>query len=180
LKLINYKVEPKAKLKKMNSDNLVQLVQKSFRITLGATTSLVEVLQNPEKRQENFSEMRSKLNERMEDWETKGEVTEQEARKFVDTMWQQRQSTGGSPDSPTNPTNPSFRVDLPNFPQSISDLLRFQTRQPEGVANSTSASPTANTSSTIDPQVQTEIQNLTAQIAAMRAELETLRQSGDR
>jgi polyhydroxyalkanoate synthesis regulator phasin len=126
----------------MNSDNLVQLIQKSFRITLGATTSIIEVLQNPDKRQANFSEMRSKLNERMEDWETKGEVTEQEARRFVDVMWQQRQNGNSRSYNP---------------------------------ADSSPVSPDNN--STVDPQVQTELERLTAQISAMRTELELLRQT---
>jgi polyhydroxyalkanoate synthesis regulator phasin len=160
----------------MNSDNLVQLVQKSFRVTLGATTSFIEVIQNPEKRQANFSEIRSKLNERMEDWENKGEVTEQEARKFVDTMWQQRQnSNAGTTENSGRhgeSSNNSFTVGFPNFVDSLSQFWRHQTKSSTTVEDAESS-----TSTTVDPQVQTELQNLTAQIAAMRAELETLRKS---
>ncbi|PSB00650.1 hypothetical protein [Merismopedia glauca] len=164
----------------MNSDNLVQLVQKSFRITLGATTSIVEVLQNPDQRQANFSEMRSKWNERIEDWETKGEVTEQEARKFVDTMWQQQQNrSSGIPENPEtsdSAPNTEFRVNFPNFADSLSQFWRNQNIYPGYSENVDSSATQSNTSSTVDPQVQRELENLTAQIAAMRAELETLRQ----
>ncbi len=68
----------------MNSDNLTQLLQQRFRITLGATASLVETLQDPQKRNQNLSDLRSELNHLTQEWAEKGEVTEQEARNFVD------------------------------------------------------------------------------------------------
>ena len=83
----------------MTSDNFVQLVQKSFRVTLGATASLVEVLQDSEKRHENLSKLNQEWSELSAQWAQKGEVTEQEARNFVDTLLAQRHqpSTQGTP-----------------------------------------------------------------------------------
>jgi polyhydroxyalkanoate synthesis regulator phasin len=119
----------------------VQLIQRGFRITLGATTSLLETLQDPQKRATNFSELKSKLGQQMEEWAEKGAVTEEEARTFVDRMWQQRPSS-----SPANYANP------PSDP-------------------ATSSSPNS------DSHAQSEIQQLTAQIATLRTELENLRNS---
>ena len=118
----------------MNSDNFVQLVQKGFRVTLGATASLVEVLQDSEKRHENLSKLNQEWSELSAHWAQKGEVTEQEARNFVDTLIAQR-------------TSPSTA----------------------GTSGTSVATPSA------PPDIQLELQELTAQIVAMRAELEQIR-----
>ena len=126
----------------MDSNNLTQLLQKGLRVTLGATASLIEVLQDPEKREQNLSRLRSDLGQLAEEWDTKGAMTEQEARNFVDTLLEQRNRQQAQPTyDPTSPT----------------------------VGNTNPASPTA------PPDVQLELQELTAQIAAIRTELEKLR-----
>jgi polyhydroxyalkanoate synthesis regulator phasin len=120
----------------MNPDNLIQIAQKGFRVTLGATTALVESLQDPLKREENLSKLNSDFGQLTEEWAAKGEMTEQEARNFVDTLLAQK-------------SNP--------------------------YANSGPASPSGATTPVADPTVQVELEELTAQLAAMRAELERLR-----
>ncbi|WP_421654997.1 hypothetical protein [Leptothermofonsia sp. ETS-13] len=125
----------------MNSDNFIELLQKGFHITLGATTSLVESLQDPQKREENLAKLRLEWNQLSEEWANKGAVTEQEARRFVDTLLNNR-------------TNPA-------------------TSEP-----SASSGFSSNTTTPIvPPEIQVELQELTEQIAAMRAELEKLRNS---
>lgn len=126
----------------MNSDNLLQLLHKGFRVTLGATAALVETLQDPQKREQNLSELRSDLSERVQEWAEKGEITEQEARNLVDSILSQRNNAARSSAAET-PTGPV----------------------------TTAPSPA------VSPDVQLEMQELTAQIAAMRAELERLRES---
>jgi polyhydroxyalkanoate synthesis regulator phasin len=120
----------------MNSDILVQLLQKGFRVTLGATASLIEVLQDPQKREENLSKLRTDLSQLAEELAEKGAITEQEARSFVDTILSQ---------------------------------------QANQTSTETSASTATATTPTTSPNVQLELQELTAQIAAIRAELENLR-----
>lgn len=70
----------------MNSDNLTQLLQQGFHITLGVTASLVETLQDPQKRTENLSQLRSELDQLATELAAKGEMTEQEARDFISTL----------------------------------------------------------------------------------------------
>ncbi len=118
----------------MNPDTLAQLVQKSVHITLGATTTAVESIQDPQKRQENLSKLNLGWDTLSEEWAQKGQQTEQEARAFVDTLWTQR---GTTPADPTSATS----------------------------------QPTAS------PQVQQDIQELTEQLASLRAELAKLRDS---
>lgn len=117
----------------MNSETLIQLLQNGFRVTLGATASLVETVQDPQKRHDNLSKLRQEWSQLAEEWAVKGESTEQDARNFVDTVLSQRRAQ--------NPY-PSSSVTMP-----VSTV----------------------------PSVQTELQELTAQIAIIRAELEQLR-----
>lgn len=124
----------------MKLDNLTPLLQQGFRITLGATASLVETLQNPQKRIEDLSQLKSELDQLTAEWAIKGEMTEQEARALVERFLQQ--------------------IGQPTAPQ----------------ASSTTA---PNTTETAPPQVQLELQQLTAQIAAIRAELEKLHRPDD-
>jgi polyhydroxyalkanoate synthesis regulator phasin len=124
----------------MNSNNLLDLLQTGLRISLGATTSLVETLQDPQKREESVSQLQSDLSQKVTEWAEKGAVTEQEARQFIEQMWRQQSYPGHSPTTET----PSDGSDVP---------------------------PTTVTS----PSTQMEIQELTAQIAALRTELEKLR-----
>lgn len=127
----------------MNSNTFVQILQSGLRVSLGATTALVETLQDPQKREENLTQLKTQLSQRIAEWEEKGEITEQEARQFVETMMRQQSNPGYS--SPTD--TPSNAVTTP---------------------------PTTAAS----PNVQLELEELTAQIAAMRAELEKLRNKG--
>lgn len=124
----------------MNSNNLTQLLHQGFRVTVGATASLVETLQDPQKRTENLSQVASELSQLATEWAAKGEMTEQEARDFVDNLLKQlsNQRSSSTPD-----TSPS--------------------------------SVTTTSAQAAPPAVQLELQELTAQLAAMRSELEKLR-----
>jgi polyhydroxyalkanoate synthesis regulator phasin len=129
----------------MNSDTVAQFVQKGFRVGLGATTSLVEGLQNPQQLEQDLSRLRAnpsqfvnqlvdQASQRVDELEAKGTVTEREARSVVDRFWAER--TGTVP------------------PSEMTIVTR--------------ATP-------VSPDVQAEIQDLTAQLAALRAELGQLR-----
>ncbi|HEY9762704.1 MAG TPA: hypothetical protein V6D07_09270 [Trichocoleus sp.] len=128
----------------MNPDTLTQTLQKGFRLTLGATASLIEAIQNPEASSRKFSELGTDVNRLTEELETKGEVTEREARQFVDGMLTQ----------------------VPNlFNQGSSS------NQPRTV--NTVAVPIS------DASIQPELEELTQQLAAIRQEIEALRQQNN-
>jgi polyhydroxyalkanoate synthesis regulator phasin len=118
----------------MTPDTILQSIQKGFRTTLGAATFVVDLVQYPERRDENINRLQTDFNRLAEEWEVKGETTEQEARRFVESLLNQR--------------------------------------------GSESSAPTAATATNVPPDVQADLQDLTAQIAAIRAELEKLRESG--
>ncbi|MBD1824043.1 hypothetical protein H6F51_16295 [Cyanobacteria bacterium FACHB-DQ100] len=125
----------------MNSDTVVRILQKSFRVTLGATASLVEILQDPQKREANLTKIKAELDQLTREWANKGEMTEQEARSYVDTLMAQRRGEMNS-----------------------------------GTTVTTTATPVP----TASPEVQLELQELTAQLAALRAEVERLRTEENR
>lgn len=76
----------------MNPDNLTQIIQKGFHLTLGATSFFMETLQNSSKRDENLNKLNSDFNQLTEEWAQRGEMTEREARNFVDTILNQQNS----------------------------------------------------------------------------------------
>ena len=134
----------------MNVDSFTQTLQTGFRVTLGATATLIETLQDPQKRADSWSKLSTEWGELSEAWAAKGEVTEQEARSLVESMMAQigdQVSTVGESTMPT--ADPA--------PKTI---------------NTTATAVT-------DPAIQSDLQELTTQIAAMRAELDRLKQEGD-
>lgn len=103
----------------MTSDTVVRLLQTSFRVTLGATASLVEVLQDPEKRETNLTKFRTNFEELTREWAEKGEVTELEARNYVDNFIAQRRSEMNSASTtvpttatPVQSTSPEVQLEL--------------------------------------------------------------------
>jgi len=90
----------------MSSEDLTQQLQQSLRVALGATAALIEILQDPQKRDENLTKLRTEWDTLSEDWAEKGAQTEQEARTFVDTLLSRR---GGkqpvAADSESSPTD---------------------------------------------------------------------------
>ena len=86
----------------MNTNNLFEFVYQGFRVTVGATASLVEAIQDPQKREATISELQTELNQRTQEWAEKGENTEREARKFIDGFLKQNTNSSPSEDRSTN------------------------------------------------------------------------------
>ena len=95
----------------MNSENIVQFVQKGFHVTLGAASFVAETIQDSQKRDENMAKLSGDFNVLSEEWAVEGEKKEREARQFVETMMGQSggssQSSGmsGFSSSPGNSSN---------------------------------------------------------------------------
>ncbi|WP_204151289.1 hypothetical protein [Leptolyngbya sp. CCY15150] len=124
----------------MNLDTASQTIQQGFRVTLGATAALVEALQHPQQYGETFSRIqRGDLNQLTEEWAVKGEQTEQEARRFVETVMNPSSgssygssapgSTGDRANEPTIPLD--IQTDLVDLTQEIIQI-RQELEQPDG------------------------------------------------
>ncbi len=111
----------------MNPDDLTQIIQKGFRVTLGATSFFMETLQDSNKRDENLNKLNSDFNQLTEEWAERGEMTEQEARNFVDTILNQQNSQVNT-DSTTVSSTP-----LSDFAQS--DIQRDLLELTKEIAN---------------------------------------------
>jgi polyhydroxyalkanoate synthesis regulator phasin len=129
----------------MNPDNVMEFLHTGFRVGVGATASLLESIQDPQKREENLADLKLEASDLTRKWAEKGEMTEREARNFVDTLIDRQRSPGEAPSATTPPPSHSPGESSP---------------------------PTSATS----PEVYQDLQDLTAQIAALRSELENLQQ----
>ncbi|MEM9008151.1 MAG: hypothetical protein AAGE59_32165 [Cyanobacteria bacterium P01_F01_bin.86] len=73
----------------MNPDTLTETIQKGFRVTLGATASLMDAIRDPEGSQAKFSAIGNDMDLLTQELEAKGADTEREARVLVDSLMAQ-------------------------------------------------------------------------------------------
>lgn len=128
----------------MNSEKLPQMLQTGFHLALGATSFLIETLQYPLKREENLEKLKSDLGVLADELLEKGEMTDREARNFVDTIFSGQNDRENTNSESVSPQQSNSSIGNP--PHSVTQ-----------------------------PDVQLEIQELTAQMMALRAHLENLR-----
>lgn len=89
----------------MNENSILQLVKRGFHIGVGAVASSIETIQDPQKRSQAISELQTELSQKTQEWAAKGEVTEADAKTYLDSLLQ-RQSEDTVSTSPTNTPNP--------------------------------------------------------------------------
>jgi polyhydroxyalkanoate synthesis regulator phasin len=115
----------------MTPDTVTASFQKGFRVTLGATATLLEAIQDPQSSSQRFSDLGGDVNRLAETLETKGEVTEREARQFVDSLLSQLPSPffdGSASSIPTVDTvatpvsDPTVQNDLAALTQELADI----------------------------------------------------------
>ena len=102
----------------MNTDNLVQMMQKGFHITLGATSFLFETAtaQDQQQRDDNLAKLQSGNFDRLsEEWAVTGEQKEQEARTFLESVMPQ----GPFPGMPTGASSEQNSAPGPVVPSDI-------------------------------------------------------------
>jgi len=132
----------------MNTDTLVEIFQKGYRVTLGAASSAVEAVQDPQRAADEFSAVGTDWERLADKLEVRGALTEKEARDFV----------GGVMSQMPEP----FRSASENFPD-------FSTQSKEPKTVTTVATPV------VDAGLQAEVESLTAELIAMRKEIDELR-----
>ncbi|NJL90336.1 MAG: hypothetical protein HC916_11525 [Coleofasciculaceae cyanobacterium SM2_1_6] len=107
----------------MNTDALWQSLQTGLRISLGATASILETLQDPQKREESLAVLQTELQEKVQAWVTKGEMTELEARTFIDSILKQQGiDNPATPDSQAENAPPETQQSLEELTDKIADL----------------------------------------------------------
>ncbi|MBP0000583.1 MAG: hypothetical protein J7641_16560 [Cyanobacteria bacterium SID2] len=111
----------------MNPDTLMQSLQTGFRVTIGAATSAIESLQDAQKREENLETFQQDWNTIVEKLAEKGETTEQEARKFVDSLMSQKpegtsETNATNPESSTTATPTGAEAELLDLTNQVATL----------------------------------------------------------
>ncbi|MGL5806473.1 MAG: hypothetical protein ACRC2R_01085 [Xenococcaceae cyanobacterium] len=113
----------------MNNNNIFQSVRKGFQITVGATASVVETLQDPQKRSAAFTEIQSELEQKSEEWAEKGEKTELEARQILDSLFAKqgwrtsKQETAGSDPHSSGSTNTGNGQNIQSEIQDLTEQI---------------------------------------------------------
>ena len=108
----------------MNSDILLQLLQQTFHVGIGVSASILETLQDPQKRNQTLSELQEEINQKIEEWAKKGEITKQEALQFLEQWLNQpstsKNSSGSSPS--TTPTKTNVNQEIQQLTEKIITL----------------------------------------------------------
>ena len=144
----------------MDTIDLSKLVQKGYYVTLGLTSTLIEVIQDPIKREENIRMLGRSFDEVTQDLADKGISTEAEARSYVDSFIAQ-QVNGSSNTNSSNTNGDSASAGL----TTVTTTARTVDDAPESDKQDKK----------VKASLRDEIQELTEQIASLRSELEQLR-----
>lgn len=139
----------------MDTIDLEKLFQKGYYVTLGATSSLLEVIQDPNKREENFKRLGRSFDEITQELAEKGVTTEAEARSYVDKFIAQQ----------VNGTTTN----------SESAGLTTVTTTAKAVDDSANESSSEEAGKSVKASMRDEIQELTQELASLRSQLEQLR-----
>ncbi len=142
----------------MDTIDLEKLVQKGYYVTLGATSSLIEVIQAPIKREENLRLLGRSFDEITQTLAEKGVATEAEARSYVDNFISQQVSG-----QPTTNSEDSSLTTVTTTAKAIDDNVTDDEEKSDQSNQKVKAS------------LRNEIADLTQQLAGLRSELEKLR-----
>lgn len=114
----------------MNFDTFAEFVQKSFRVSLGAAASAVEAIQDPQASASKFSDIGTDFDRLANELELKGELTEQEAREFVDNFSGNFNDQWPNPFVPSSASNATVNtVAKPVIDTSIQAEIKALTEQ---------------------------------------------------
>ena len=140
----------------MDTIDLGKLAQKGYYVTLGATSSLLEVIQDPIKREENLRLIGRNLDEVTQELANKGVSVEAEARSYVDNFIAQQVNGTAS-----NSSESTGLTTVTTTAKTVEDDLN--------ITIATKADQKVKAS------MRDEIQELTQQLANLRSELAQMR-----
>ncbi len=115
----------------MTPDTVTTTLQRGFRVTLGATATLLEAIQDPQTSGQQFSDLGGDVSRLAETLESKGKITEREARQFVDDLlrqwpnplWESVSSPIPTVDTVATPVaDPTVQSDLASLTQELAAM----------------------------------------------------------
>jgi polyhydroxyalkanoate synthesis regulator phasin len=113
----------------MKTNNPLDILQQGFRVAVGATATIVETMQDQQKRENTLSQLRTELGQRTQEWAEKGEETEKEARKVIDQLlqkqgWQQPTAKSGGENPTPASTNANVEAEVQDLTEQIITLRK--------------------------------------------------------
>lgn len=110
----------------MKTNNFIEIAQQTLRIALGATVTILETIQDTEKRSSAINELQTELTQKSQQWAEKGETTEREARQKLEqilqkTPWKDANASSNNYPSPTN-ASPATQSELQSLTEQITAL----------------------------------------------------------
>lgn len=105
----------------MDKTAIFQTLQQGLHVTVGATATLIETIQDTQKRNETLSELQSTFQQQTQQWAEKGLVTEEEARRLMDS-WLAKYKSGNSSSCGRSESSSGDRVTYNNAQSEIQDL----------------------------------------------------------
>jgi polyhydroxyalkanoate synthesis regulator phasin len=142
----------------MDTLDLEKLFQRGYYVTLGATSSLLEVIQDPIKREENLKMLGRTFDEITQDLAEKGVSVEVEARSYVDSFIAQQVNGTEASKSSENGLTTVTTTAKTVYDNSVEATIEVGVK-PDKVKAS----------------MRDEIQELTQQLSSLRSEIEQLR-----
>lgn len=111
----------------MSANNLLQAIQQGYHIAVGATATLLETLQDPQKREAALSDLQVQWQQRSQEWSEKGDAAEQEARRTVETWLNQREASentnrNSSSNSTTGTDDTALEAEIRKLTEQITSL----------------------------------------------------------
>jgi polyhydroxyalkanoate synthesis regulator phasin len=123
----------------MNPDTLFQMIQKGFRVGVGATTVAIEGLQNPQVYEQNLQLLQTNPNQLLENLAQKGEVTERDARTMADQFIGDRLGTRPASEMTVNTTAVTIGADAQAELQELTQQLAALRQELQELKNQRSA-----------------------------------------
>ena len=111
----------------MNSNNFADVMSQGFRISVGAATSFLETIQDPQKRAVALSDLQTQLQERTREWSEKGELTELEARRLIEEWLQQQQNKDQNKDTDSNNTATTTKTSASQINELTEQIIALRT-----------------------------------------------------
>lgn len=119
----------------MNQSSIFETLQQGFRVTVGATATLIETLQDAEKRSNTLTELQKEWETKSHEWAEKGVVTEQSARQFLENLIKKQQGEKTTPkdqvvdvSSTPSPSSPEVQQEIKRLTEQII-ALRLELEQ---------------------------------------------------
>ncbi|MBF2098023.1 MAG: hypothetical protein IGQ88_06565 [Gloeomargaritaceae cyanobacterium C42_A2020_066] len=106
----------------MSFSNPEQWLQAGMRVALGATGVALDLIQDPQKRAEGLAQVTQETRQVLSDLAQRGEQTEQEARRFVSTLFPNLVPTPPPAAPAPTPTEPVVEATLVTSPSPVSEL----------------------------------------------------------